>query len=83
MRKFPFPRIHGPDNDLCIRSIIRVLWNCTVLYFSDLVKRNFSKPSLDHHFKALFTRVARVKYIMLPSDLRVSQPIKTFSTVIC
>ena len=21
MRKFPFPRIHGPDYDLCIRSI--------------------------------------------------------------
>ena len=21
MRKFPFPRIHGPDHDLCIRSI--------------------------------------------------------------
>ena len=20
MRKFPFPRIHGPDHDLCIRS---------------------------------------------------------------
>ena len=21
MRKFPFPRIHGPDYDLCIRSM--------------------------------------------------------------
>ena len=21
MRKFPFPRLHGPDYDLCIRSI--------------------------------------------------------------
>ena len=21
MRKFPFPRIHGPDHDLCIRSM--------------------------------------------------------------
>ena len=23
MRKFPFSRIHGPDHDLCIRSIKR------------------------------------------------------------
>ena len=21
MRQFPFPRIHGPDHDLCIRSM--------------------------------------------------------------
>ena len=25
MRKFPFPRIHGPDHDLCIRSISAVI----------------------------------------------------------
>ena len=25
MRKFLFPRIHGPDHDLCIRSILVVL----------------------------------------------------------
>ena len=27
MRKFPFPRIHGPDHDLCIRSM-----PCVVLF---------------------------------------------------
>ena len=25
MGKFPFPRIHGPDHDLCIRSINKTL----------------------------------------------------------
>ena len=25
MCKFPFPRIHGPDHDLCMRSIDRKL----------------------------------------------------------
>ena len=32
MRKFPFPRIHGPDYDLCIRSIDALDKNVNVSY---------------------------------------------------
>ena len=33
MRKFPFPRIHGPDYDLCIRSIRRIILWVSPIYF--------------------------------------------------
>ena len=38
MRKFPFPRIHGPDHDLCIRSMLSFVFNKhTQLVTSQLV----------------------------------------------
>ena len=38
MRKFPFPRIHGPDHDLCIRSIEEMLklYTCDAANFDSV-----------------------------------------------
>ena len=36
MRKFPFPRIHGPDYDLCIRSMLSSHSNNSLTLFTDL-----------------------------------------------
>ena len=53
MRKFPFPRIHGPDNDFCIRSISAVICHVHVkitdlidwisLLWVSKVKRDYTK----------------------------------------
>ena len=37
MRKFPFPRIHGPDHDLCIRSISILI--CAIISYNIGINR--------------------------------------------
>ena len=50
MRKFLFPRIHGPDYDLCIRSMAN---NITQLQFSSVMICDVSRVYIPTELKTI------------------------------
>ena len=56
MRQFPFPRIHGPDYDLCIRSIQAILCRLRVLrlvVFHIFLYKKLDQFGHDHNAKIM------------------------------